>query len=610
MTNRTERRAQADLWVAWVRLAAVPFAVVEVGVVSPDYPEGHQTWAWIATAVLGVGAIVLFWLARAELDDRARFLAGFAALAFDLAIVGAFVFVFTFEEGTPIRQLLFLPVVEGALRFGLRGGLLVPLAAVPILAGAEWFRVDRFAEGGFVLDHVTFPFGVLLITGAIVGWLVDRLRAETEVARAQTTEAERLRDQIGRRADQLEAVNRCARALSSTLGRDEAFARFLREAQTAFQFDRLAIVLAQGNRAEVVATTGRGETSVMPAGTKVPLEDTLLEEICRTGRTVVRPDMTGEEYREEESLVRGGLRSRVSAPLQVAGRTIGILSVSREEVDAFSRDEVDLITLLARQVGSAVENIRAFEAERNAAEELRRLSALRADFVSLVSHELRGPMASVVGCAATLRQRWRTLSPEQRESFLALIEEETSRLARLVGDVLDTSRIEAGTFSLSLGDVDLAELIHETAAVASMGQSDVRVRAVVESPLPVVRGDRDRMRQVLMNLLTNAVKYTVAGDEVELEAGASNGLVEVVVRDHGPGIAPEEQTVIFEKFGRAAPTGPTKPGAGLGLFIARSIAEAHGGTLAVESEPGGGATFLLTLPLEAAGRPPGKSRRP
>jgi signal transduction histidine kinase len=601
MTNRTERRTHADLWIAWVRLAAVPFAVVEIGAISTDYPEGYKTWAWIATGVLGVGAIVLFWLTRTELDDRARFAVGVAALAFDLAIVGAFVFVFTFEEGTPIRQLLFLPVVEGALRFGLRGGLVVPLAAVPILAVAEWFRVDRFAEGSFVLDHVTFPLGVLLMTGAIVGWLVDRLRAETAVARAQTTEAERLRDQIGRRADQLEAVNRCTRALSSTLDRDEAFRRFLREAQTAFQFDRLAIVLTQGNRADVVAIAGRGETSVMPAGTKLPLDNTLLEEICRTGRTVVRPDMAGEDYREEPNLVRGGLRSRVSAPLQVAGRTIGILSVSRQEVDAFSRDEVDLITLLARQVGSAVENVRAFEAERNAAEELRRLSALRADFVSLVSHELRGPMASVVGCAATLRQRWRSLSPDQRESFLALIEEETSRLARLVGDVLDTSRIEAGTFSLSLAEVDLAELIHETAAVASMGQSDVKVRATVESALPVVRGDRDRLRQVLMNLLTNAVKYTVAGDEIELDAGASNGLVEVVVRDHGPGIPAEEQTLIFEKFGRASPTGPAKAGAGLGLFIARSIAEAHGGTLEVESEPGAGASFLLRLPLEAAG---------
>jgi signal transduction histidine kinase len=596
--SRQERRVNAELLIAWIRLAAVPFAIVEGSVISTDFPAGYANWAWIATGALALAAVVFLWLAQKALDDRARTVVGLSALAFDLAIVGVFIFIFMFEEGTPIRMLLFLPLVEAALRFGLLGGLLLPVAAVPILGLAEWFRVDRFTDGPYAVDHITFPLGIMLMTGAIVGWLVDRLRAETVVARAQTGEAERLRDQIGRRADQLEAVNRCSRALSSTLNRDEAFRRFLREAQTGFHFDRLAIVLPHGNRAEVVANAGRGETSVMPAGTNLPLENTLLDEICRTGRTVVRRDMTLEpDYREERSLVRGGLRSRVSAPLQVAGRTIGILSVSRQEVDSFSRDEVDLITLLGRQVGSAVENIRAFEAERSAADELRRLSALRADFVSLVSHELRGPMASIVGCAATLRQRWRTLSPDQRESFLGLIEEETSRLAGLVGDVLDTSRIEAGTFTLTLADVDIEELVHETAAVASLAQSDVAVRAVVNGPLPVLRGDRDRLRQVLGNLLANAVKYTVAGDEIELSAVTDDGVVQVVVRDHGPGISPEEQTLIFEKFGRVSPSGSTKPGAGLGLFIARSIAEAHGGTLDVLSDAGSGAAFVLRLPV-------------
>jgi signal transduction histidine kinase len=441
------------------------------------------------------------------------------------------------------------------------------------------------------------------MTGAIVGWLVDRLGAETAIARAQTAEAETLRDQVGRRADQLEAVNRCARALSSTFDRDEAFRRFLREAQSAFRFDRLALILLKGDRAEVIANTGHRASEVMPVGYGLPVENTLLEEISQTGRTVYRPDMTERsDYVEEQNLVKGGLRSRVSAPLVVAGRTIGTLSVSREDIDAFSPDEVDLITLLGRQVGYAVENMRAFEAERGAAEELRMLSALRADFVSLVSHELRGPMASVIGCASTLRQRWRSLSAEQRESFLSLIEEETSRLAGLVGDVLDTSRIEAGTFTLTVSDVDLAELVRETAALASTTESDVEVRAAVDGPLPVVRGDRDRLRQVLSNLLGNAVKYTVAGDEVELRATAENGVVEVTVRDHGPGIPAEDQRLVFEKFGRATPSGPAKPGAGLGLYIARSIAEAHGGSLEVHSEAGAGATFVLRLPVEPGAR--------
>ena len=235
-----------------------------------------------------------------------------------------------------------------------------------------------------------------------------------------------------------------------------------------------------------------------------------------------------------------------------------------------------------------------YEAERSAAAELRRLSALRADFVSMVSHELRGPMASVIGCAQTLRMRWRELSQEQRESFLGLIESESSRLSDLVGDVLDTSRIEAGSFPYDFDAIDVEELVRETATVVALGQDEVRLVTRVAPTLPRVHGDEERLRQLLWNLLTNAAKYTVAGDEVEVSARKETGSVAVSVRDHGPGIPPDAQELIFEKFGRVS--GDGKPGAGLGLFIARSIAEAHGGTLDVESETGAGATFTVRLP--------------
>ena len=241
-----------------------------------------------------------------------------------------------------------------------------------------------------------------------------------------------------------------------------------------------------------------------------------------------------------------------------------------------------------------------YETERSAAAEMRRLSALRADFVSMVSHELRGPMASVIGCAQTLRMRWRELSQEQRESFLGLIESETSRLSDLVAHVLDTSRIEAGSFPYAFDSIDVEELVRETATVVALGQDEVRVVTHVAPTLPRVHGDQERLRQLLWNLLTNAVKYTDAGDEVEVSATKDNGSLAVAVRDHGPGIPPDAQEIIFEKFGRVSQDAGGKPGAGLGLFIARSIAEAHGGTLEVESQAGEGATFVLRLPLAAA----------
>src|SRR5256714_10070931 len=161
----------------------------------------------------------------------------------------------------------------------------------------------------------------------------------------------------------------------------------------------------------------------------------------------------------------------------LGARPIGMISLSRTEENAFSEEEVELVSLLGRLVATAVQNIRAYEAERHTVEELRRLSALRADFVSLVSHELRSPMAAVIGAARTLQDRWRLLSADQREAFLALIGDETARLAELVGDVLDTSRIEAGTFSYRFEEVDLGRVIDEAIETAAPAPQDVWVVA-------------------------------------------------------------------------------------------------------------------------------------
>ena len=599
MTAERERRRQIERWIAWVRLCAVPFAVVEVGVISSGYPPGYETWAWIITTVLGVGAVAFWFLARTELGLRAQKILSFAALGLDAGVVSAYVVLYySYEPDSPVRQILFLPVAEAAVRYGVIGGALLPFALAPFLAWAEALRADRY-ERGFSADAVTLPLGIEIMVGVLVGWLASRLGSEAKIAEARAAEAEELRDRLGRRGDQLEAVNRVARALGSSLEQDEALERFLGEVRSVFEFDRLAIVLLEGDEAVVMGNSGRGGDSVFPRGIARPVAGSVIEDVLRGGQTIVRGDMADNpSYPEERELWTLGLQSRVVAPLTHGGEPLGILSVSREEADGFGEDEVELITLLARQLAAAVQNIRTYTAERNAAEELRRLSALRADFVSLVSHELRAPMASVIGCAATLRARWRELSADQRESFLALIEQETGRLSTLVGDVLDTSRIEAGTFTYAFGDVDVGDLVREAASMVSLGTDEVTVTASVVEPLPAVRGDRDRLRQLLLNLLSNAAKYTVSGDEIEVRAAAADkGAVVVSVEDHGPGIPPEQQRLVFEKFGRVNSGGRSKPGAGLGLFIARSIAEAHGGTLDVRSDAGSGATFTIRLPI-------------
>jgi len=597
MSGELIRLRQTDRWIAWVRLGAVPFAVFQVSITN-GYPHGYERAAWLTTGIFALGTGVLLLVSRLRLDLFRQRLLGCAALGFDTGVVCGYIVIYSFQHGGPTRQLLYLAVVEAAVRFGMLMPLAVAAATVPVLLQYEHLRSHRAGES-FHADYVTMQVGGEVILGLIVGRLVRRLQRETALSEGRAVEAEQLRDALGRRVDVLEAANRCARALASSLDLEEAFGAFIRELRGLVPFDRLGVVLVEGDRLEVLATAGVAADEVFPPGSLRQIEGSIFEAVA-DGRTVYRRDIADQRHPEEEELLELGLRCRLTAPLLVGTHAIGLISFVRREPDSFHPEEVELVSLIGRLAATAVQNIRAYDAEHRTVEELRRLSALRADFVSLVSHELRSPMAAVIGSARTLQERWRELSPEHRESFLALIADETARLASLIADVLDTSRIEAGTFSYSFADVNVAALVEESVALASAGQDEVPVRSSFAQSLPNVRGDRERLRQVLGNLIENAVKYSRAGDPVEVSAFTHDGRVFVEVRDRGPGIPREQQRLIFEKFGRVKSTG-AKPRTGLGLFIARSIAEAHGGTLDVHSLPGQGATFRLALPVEAAG---------
>ena len=221
MTIRALR--ETERWVAWVRLGAVAFALLQLLLIGDDYPDAtYERLAWATTAAFTAGALILFWLSRRDLRVPALRRVGFLALVFDSAIVSSYVLIYSFESGTPIRQALFIPVIEAALRYGIRGGIALALVFGLVHTGFEKLMSDRF-DHPFQVDNVTFAVGVLMIAGVIVGWLVERLRGQSQLAIRRANEAEALRDELGRRADLLDAANTCARALSSSLDVEQAF---------------------------------------------------------------------------------------------------------------------------------------------------------------------------------------------------------------------------------------------------------------------------------------------------------------------------------------------------------------------------------------------------
>jgi two-component system, OmpR family, phosphate regulon sensor histidine kinase PhoR len=287
------------------------------------------------------------------------------------------------------------------------------------------------------------------------------------------------------------------------------------------------------------------------------------------------------------------VRAVLSTPLMWGETFLGVITFHARQPRRWSAADIELIEAAAQEVAAALHQAALYDEALKAAEGLRELDRMRSEFVSVVSHELRSPMTVVAGIADILQKRHDDLPSDARLELLETLGREARRLTRLVSDVLDLESRDRTLDSLRLQPVDLAELARES--VADAGHAD-RTKLILEAGDATANVDRDRIKQVILNLLSNAAKFSPEQSPIALTVTPRELMVEVAVADAGPGIPKDQQHLLFQRFSRLQTSSPRPPGSGIGLYLCKTIVERHGGDIWLDSTPGQGSTFFFSLP--------------
>jgi len=388
-----------------------------------------------------------------------------------------------------------------------------------------------------------------LVTALVASNLAERARSEAEGAKQRRREVERLF------------------SLSQRLLASENLLELL---------NALPLYVQETFSVGSVAVMASDPPTIYRSALDAKLEETVLRSTLLRGEPITQ---AGVSY----------------VPLRLGMRTVGGLAVTG---DALSRETLDALASLA---GLAIERARALEAlSKNRAEQEH--ERLRTALLDSVTHEFRTPLTSIKASVTTLLSG-ASLEEQGRRELLTVIDEETDRLNRLVGQASEMAQLDAGMFKLDLQPHAIGEALELALQDAKATLENHPVEVMAAADIPKARMDLARIREVLMHLLENAGKYSDPGAPITVTSEVKGDRLVTSIADRGPGIDSFEQSLIFEKFYRGQHQRYTAPGTGMGLAIAKVIVEAHGGTVGVVSQLGSGSVFSFSLPLEKTSRP-------
>jgi signal transduction histidine kinase len=411
--------------------------------------------------------------------------------------------------------------------------------------------------------------------------------------------------ELARSVDELASLGKVSQAVNSSLELDKVLPTILEHACAMSYAGGGTVYVLDKTTSDfrlAAAHNMSNEHIAMVRAQPMHLSSVVVGE-CATRREVVQvTDLSSAAPSPLlDILLRTGVRAVLAVPLLHQAEVVGVLVVRRNQPGTFSPEIIRLLEAFAAQSAIAVENARLFGEIAQKSRELEIASQHKSQFVANMSHELRTPLAAILGYAELMQEGFYGQLSEKSLDALTRIRSNGKHLLGLINTVLDIAKIESGQFTLNMAEYAIESVVETVrSATESLAQNKkLALKTEVAKSLPIGLGDEQRLTQVLLNLVGNAIKFTDAG-EVRVTAKSVNGHFNVTVADTGPGIPPAEQARIFEQFHQVdSSLTKAKGGTGLGLAIAKKIVEMHGGRIWVESTVGKGSAFQMEIPTRA-----------
>ncbi|MCC6499048.1 MAG: GAF domain-containing protein [Anaerolineales bacterium] len=418
------------------------------------------------------------------------------------------------------------------------------------------------------------------------------------------TERKRSEEALQRRNKYLAISAEIGKLVTSTLDLNRIFTETVNSVKDGFELNFASIynIEETGFNAMLRGATGEaGEQLIAEKHSVAVGSQSIVGLVAESGTARLIEDVDSEPlYQPHPLLTR--TRSEVAIPLRIGQRIIAVLDLHSDRASAFTEDDISVLQLLSDQVAVAIDNARSYELSQQLIKDLREVDKLKSQFLANMSHELRTPLNSIIGFSRVILKGIDGPITDMQQQDLTAIYNSGQHLLGLINDVLDLARIEAGKMELNFEEVNLADMIQSVLSTAKglVKEKPIQLVSNIAAGTPTVRGDTMRVRQVFINLLSNASKFT---DEGAIKVEAQNqkdadGKTEVLIRvtDTGPGISIEDQEKLFKAFSQVDGSATRKSGGtGLGLSICANLVQLHGGRIGVESEPGKGSTFWFTL---------------